>query len=92
MKTISAMDMRKHMGEYLDEVRLKSETLILERAGKAIAMLVPITKSDRKGNDKTVEKKMNALRQLSSISAGNPRSNDIKSWLREERDGWGERT
>ena len=90
MKTISAMDMRKHMGEYLDEVRLKSETFILERAGKAIAMLMPIANSTS-GKHDDIQVKMKALKQLSGISAHNPRSDDINQWLQNERDSWRDR-
>ena len=90
MKTISAMDMRKHMGEYLDEVRLKSESIILERAGKAIAMLTPISKTTS-GKKNKIQRKMNALKQLSGISAKEPRSDNIDQWLRNERDSWGNR-
>ena len=91
MKTISAMDMRKHMGEYLDEVRLKSETLILERAGKAVAMLIPITNTRSSEKDK-IRTKINALKQLSGISAQDPRNKNIDKWLQKERDDWGSRS
>lgn len=88
MKTISDMDMRRHMGEYLDEVRSKSETFFLERAGKMVAMLVPFKESDPNTTE-TASRKKSALDQLSGISADNPRSDDIDDWLRTERDNWG---
>ena len=90
MKTISAMDMRKHMGEYLDEVRMKSETFILERSGKAIAMLTPISRTNSENQD-GICVKMNALKQLNGISAIDPRSNEPDEWLSKERDSWSER-
>ena len=42
MQTVTAMEFRRHLGAYLDEVRLKSESVILERAGKPVAMLTPV--------------------------------------------------
>lgn len=92
MKTITAMEMRKHMGEYIDEVRIKSETIILERSGKPVAMLVPFndTPSAPNRKRKRIDKKIRALKQLSGISADAPRSKNIDSWLKKERDNWDE--
>lgn len=87
MKTISAMEMRKHMGEYLDTVRLKSETLIIERMGRAVAKLSPAENSEKniKGE---IEKKLSILNQMKSISADFPRSENPDEWLLKERSGW----
>ena len=40
--TISAMDLRKEPGNYLDRVDLRGETFVIERSGKAKAALLPI--------------------------------------------------
>ncbi len=41
--TISAMELRKEPGRFLDRVDLRQETFIVERAGKPKAALVPLT-------------------------------------------------
>src|SRR5258708_1982281 len=41
--TISAMELRKEPGRFLDRVDLRRETFIVERAGKPKAALVPLT-------------------------------------------------
>jgi prevent-host-death family protein len=90
VKTISAMEMRKHMGEYLDEVRLKSEVIILERAGKPVAKLVPVNEGTCNASQKRskVNKKMQTLNELKGLSSAKPRSDDIDQWLKDERSGW----
>lgn len=40
--TISAMDLRKESGRFLDRVDLRRETFVIERSGKPKAVLVPI--------------------------------------------------
>ena len=86
MQTVTAMEFRRHLGAYLDEVRLKSETLMLERAGKPVAMLTPV----RQGTNgpAPVARQMRALRELSGIHPESERSGNIDQWLSEERDNW----
>ena len=42
-KKISAMEVRRNFGEVLDQVRLTGEEFIIERAGKSLARLVPVS-------------------------------------------------
>jgi prevent-host-death family protein len=44
---ISAMDLRKEPGTILDRVDLRQETLVIERAGKRKAVLVPAPLYDK---------------------------------------------
>jgi prevent-host-death family protein len=46
-KTVSAMDVRQNFGQFLNEVSLLGETLIIERSGKPIARLVPMNYSEK---------------------------------------------
>jgi len=85
MKTISVMTVRKSLGEILDEVNLKSETFILERAGKPIAKITPLNESAEGRESKLALK---ALRDLRSINANSERGKDPDSWLNSERSGW----
>lgn len=85
MKVISVMKVRKSLGEILDEVNLKSETFILERAGKAIAKLSPLTSEDTESNSNLQRK---ALRDLKGLNPGTERSQDASSWIEHERNEW----
>ena len=87
MRTVTAMQMRKHMGLILDEVRLKSETVIVERAGKPIVRLTPITSEEPTPMD-AVRQKLRALDALTGLGAANPRSSNVDSWLGAERASW----
>ena len=86
MQTVTAMEFRRHLGAYLDEVRLKSETVILERAGKPVAMLTPVRQG--KAASTTVLRQLRAVRELSGIHPGAERSRNIDQWLADERDDW----
>jgi len=86
MQTITAMEFRRHLGAYIDEVRLKSETVILERAGKPVAMLTPVHQDEAASS--TADRRLRAVRELSGIHPGSDRSRNIDQWLTSERDGW----
>ena len=42
MKTVTALDVRKHFGQLLDEAG-RGERIVIERAGQPIAALVPLS-------------------------------------------------
>src|ERR1700675_922719 len=42
MKTVTALDVRKHFGQVLDEAG-RGERIVIERAGQPIAALVPLS-------------------------------------------------
>ena len=42
MKTVTALDLRKHFGQLLDEAG-RGERIVIERAGQPIAALVPLS-------------------------------------------------
>jgi antitoxin (DNA-binding transcriptional repressor) of toxin-antitoxin stability system len=93
MKTLTAMEVRKHFGAVIDEVRMKSETIILERAGKQVAVIQPISSlNSEKGSHRTHESKLDALAHLAGLESDSPRAADIDAWLESERAGWDERS
>lgn len=42
-KNISTQDLKIHIGEVVDAVRLRGDRYIIERRGKAVAAIVPLT-------------------------------------------------
>lgn len=88
MKTMSAMEVRKHFGAVMDEVRLKSETIVLERAGKPIAMIEPFRNESAKGESVRKRERLDALACLTGLGSDHPRSNDLDGWMEQERSGW----
>jgi prevent-host-death family protein len=44
-KTISATEARIHLGEVLDQVETRGSRVVIERAGKPVAMLIPMEDS-----------------------------------------------
>jgi prevent-host-death family protein len=47
MDRISTLDLRAHLGELLDRVRLRSETFVVERKGKEVAAIIPAERARR---------------------------------------------
>jgi len=89
MKTLPAMEVRKHFGAVIDEVRIKSETIILERAGKQVALIQPISFLNREESaNQGKKRKLDALSHLKGLGASSPRAEDLDAWLVEERSGW----
>jgi len=86
MRTIPVMEVRRHLGSLLDEVRLKSETFVLERAGKAIAMLTPVVHEETPSA--ATSRRLRAVRELTGIHPDSERTPDIDAWLQRERGSW----
>ena len=45
-KNISTQDLKTHVGEIVDAVRLRGDRYIIERRGKAVAAIVPLSVSE----------------------------------------------
>lgn len=89
MKEVAAMDVRKHFGAILDEVRLKAETIILTRGGKPIAMLSPLKTAS--APSETTKRRIRALKQLKGLGKSSQRAKDVGLWLEDERKSWEDR-
>ena len=85
MKVISVMKMRKSFGAILDEVKIKSETFILERAGKPIAKLSPISSDDVSVRS---DLQLKSLKDLKNLNPGTQRGMNVDAWLDSERSEW----
>ena len=86
MKTMSAMQVRREFGAVLDEVRLRAVTIVLERAGKPVAMLTPIEGGTQA--EDSISRKREILRKLDGLGDKSPRGRHIDGWLNAERDSW----
>jgi prevent-host-death family protein len=47
MDRISTLDLRAHLGELLDRVRLRFETFVIERKGREVAAIIPAERARR---------------------------------------------
>jgi prevent-host-death family protein len=47
MNRISTLDLRAHLGELLDRVRLRFDTFVIERKGREVAAIVPAERARR---------------------------------------------
>lgn len=47
MSPISTLELRAHLGELLDRVRLRFETIVIERKGREVAALIPAERARR---------------------------------------------
>ena len=83
MKHISLMELRHHLGEVLDEVRIKAEPVILQRSGRAIAMLCPVDYLNR--DNQSLTRRKEALDNLVGQGRSAARSKDLTEWLKKQR-------
>jgi antitoxin (DNA-binding transcriptional repressor) of toxin-antitoxin stability system len=86
MKTVTAMAMRRQFGGLLDEVRLTSEPVVIERDGKPMALLSPLPASAAQADIK--ERRRNALNRLCGLSQPTVRGRRPQGWLKRERAAW----
>ncbi len=47
MNRISTLDLRAHLGELVDRVRLRFETFVIERKGREVAAIIPAERARR---------------------------------------------
>ncbi|MBN1670482.1 MAG: type II toxin-antitoxin system Phd/YefM family antitoxin [Kiritimatiellae bacterium] len=86
MKTMPVMELRRHLGEVLDLVRLTCETVIVERAGKPVARLCPIGgESEAVGGSSL---RLRAIEQLAGLGGRTARGKAVERWLNRERATW----
>jgi len=85
MKVVSVMKVRKSLGEILNEVNLKSETFILERAGKPIARLGPLRDEDYTNS---MNLRIKSLQDLKGLNPKTSRGKNPDYWLDNERGNW----
>jgi len=62
LKKISAMKMRQSLGQVMNEVALRGDDYIVERAGKPLVAIIPMEKYERLQKDRE-----GALQALSTI-------------------------
>lgn len=86
MKTVPVMEIRRHLGEMLDEVRLKNETVIIERAGRPMAKLCPIGNETEPAD--TAGIRLRVIGQMAGMGGITRRGRTVEQWLDQERSSW----
>ena len=89
MRSLPVMEVRKHLGEVLDQVRLKCETVIIERAGRPMAKLCPLSGKTADTDDAAI--RLRALEQLVGMGGPTARGSAVEEWLDAERSSWDDR-
>ena len=57
MKTVTALDLRKKLGSFLNEVSKKGEQVMISRANKPLAVLISLAEYEEKVLNKNRERK-----------------------------------
>ena len=78
------MAVRKNFGSVMDEVRLRGETFVLERAGKPMAKIVPVD-AEAEARMTARQERLQLLTDMAGIGAASPRDNDLTTWVQRER-------
>jgi antitoxin (DNA-binding transcriptional repressor) of toxin-antitoxin stability system len=86
MKTVPVMEVRRHLGVMLDEVMLRCETIIIERAGRPMAMLSPLNAGNAAGGD--IALRLRAVERLAGLGGVTERGRRADDWVDNERAAW----
>ena len=76
VKTVSALDMRKHFGELLDEASA-GERIVIERAGQPRAALVPLEDLQYLDPDERLASRRAALEEIKRMARMRPFPDDF---------------
>jgi prevent-host-death family protein len=90
MKTVTALDVRKHFGQLLDEAS-RGERIVIERAGQPIAALVPLSDLAAVDPEQKRAQRLAALEEMRRLArefAGEPGRQpfDAVEFIRRDRD------
>ncbi len=81
-RSVSAVEARQKLGEILNRVALRREEIIIERAGKKIARLLPIENKVTRPSGKL------DFRKAAGLGKEIWQGIDVDAYLRRERDEW----
>ncbi len=86
MRSVSALDVRKHFGQLLDEAAA-GERLVIERAGVPVAALVPLSDLAASDPDRRRAERLKAIDDIVRLARQRPvdRSIDAATIIREQR-------
>lgn len=69
LKTVSAIKVRQNLGQLMNEVSIKADEYIVERAGKPLVAIIPIEKYlNIKGNREEFFRLYSAMQQTADAS------------------------
>jgi len=81
-QSVSAMEVRKKFGEMLNRVSLRREEIVIERAGKKIARLLPVEQQAQQPHGKM------DFRKAAGLGSEVWKDIDANEYLRRERGEW----
>jgi prevent-host-death family protein len=61
MKTVTALDLRKKLGSFLNDVSKKGEQVMISRANKPLAVLISLAEYEEKVLNRNREKKLEKI-------------------------------
>ena len=87
VKTVNALDVRRHFGKLLDEAAA-GERIIIERAGRPRAALVPLEDLEHVDPDRRLARELAALDEIARLARLRPfpRDFDAATAIREMRE------
>lgn len=70
VKRVAAMKVRDKLGQLLDDVYYQGDEVVIERAGKAMAILIPVTRYQQYQRDR--EERFKILEQIKARTKSIP--------------------
>lgn len=86
MRSVSALDVRKHFGQLIDEAAA-GERLIIERAGQPVAAIVPLSDLPELDREARIRRRKEAIADIVRLARQRPfdRTFDAAAIIREQR-------
>ena len=81
-RTVSAMEARKKFGELLNRISLRGEEIVIERAGKKIAKMIPVEQRSTSSLGKM------DFRKAAGLGKEVWKGMDADEYVRKERSEW----
>ena len=82
VRTVSAMEARKKFGELLNRISLRGEEIVIERAGKKIAKMIPVEQLSTSSLGKL------DFRKAAGLGKEIWKEMDADEYVRKERNKW----
>ncbi len=87
MKKVGSFEAKTHLAEYLRDVEQNEETIVIQRYGKDVAVLLPCSVVEENQKKKKAAEVLGAFEQIRKEEASCGRNKDVREMVESGRKG-----